>query len=204
MTDWISGIIDRLGPLGVALIIALENIIPPIPSEVVLPLAGYRAREGAMDPFLVWIGATAGALAGALVLYGLGHWLGYDRLHRLAGHRWFFIVGQKDLERGEKLFQRHGSWIVAAARCVPVVRSVVSVPAGICGMPLVRFSLLTVLGSGVWNALFIGAGWALADRWEVIDRYSGPVGMVVAVLLVAGLGVLAWRRHREAATARSG
>jgi membrane protein DedA with SNARE-associated domain len=196
MAGWILSIVDRLGPVGVAFVIALENVLPPIPSEAVLPLAGFRARSGAMNPFVVWVAATVGSVVGALALYGLGHWLGYDRLHRLAGHRWFIVVSQDDLERGQRIFQRHGSWIVAAGRCVPVLRSVVSIPAGICGMPLVRFCLLTAAGSAVWNAVFVAAGWALADKWQQVDRYLGPIGLVIGVLLVAGLVALAVRRHR--------
>lgn len=147
----------------------------------------------------MWIAATAGALAGALLLYLLGHLLGYDRLHRLAGRKWFFVISQDDLERGQKLFERHGSLVVAVSRCIPVVRSVVSVPAGICGMPLVRFSMLTVIGSGIWNAIFVAVGWLLADNWQQVDHYMGPVGLVVTVALVLGIAVLAWPRQRSTA-----
>ncbi|UWZ34085.1 VTT domain-containing protein [Dactylosporangium roseum] len=134
MTDWIFATIDRLGPAGVGLLIALETVIPPIPSELILPLAGFRARAGAMHPLLVWLAATLGALAGALVLYWLGARLGYERLHRLAGKRWFVLASQRDLERGHRLFARHGSWVVAVSRCVPVLRSLV--PAGRTAGPL--------------------------------------------------------------------
>lgn len=201
MSEWIIRVVDMLGPLGVAFLIALENVIPPVPSEVVLPLAGYRARSGAMNPIAVWIAATVGALAGAYVLYLLGHWLGYERLHRLAGRRWFFVISQDDLERGQKLFDRHGSWIIAVSRCVPVVRSVVSIPAGISGMPLVRFSVLTAIGAGIWNAIFILAGWVLADQWQQVDRYVGPATIAVMVALLLGVVALAWRRHRSASSA---
>lgn len=203
MSDWILKLVDLLGPLGVAVVIALENILPPIPSELVLPLAGFRARSGAMNPFAVWIAATIGALAGALVLYALGHLLGYQRLHRLAGRRWFFVISQDDLDRGQQIFGRHGSWIVAVSRCVPVIRSVVSIPAGICRMPLVKFSVLTLIGSGVWNAIFVLAGWMLADNWQQVDRYLGPIGLAVTVALVLGMAALAWRRHRSASATAS-
>jgi membrane protein DedA with SNARE-associated domain len=198
VTDWILQVIDALGPVGVGVLIAAENLIPPIPSEVILPLAGFRSRTGAMNPVLVWIAATLGALGGALVLYGLGAWLGYDRLHRLAGRRWFVVASQRDLERGRALFDRHGSWIVAGTRCVPVLRSLVSVPAGIAGMPLTRFCLLTSAGAGVWNAIFITAGWVLADNWNRVERYTGPVGIAITVAVAVGFGVLAWRRFRAA------
>jgi membrane protein DedA with SNARE-associated domain len=197
VVDWISRVIDALGPLGVGFLIALETIIPPIPSEVVLPLAGFQARVGAFNPIIVWLAATAGGLAGALVLYGLGAWLGYERLHRLAGRKWFFLASQKDVDRGCELFTRYGSWIVAAARCVPVLRSVVSLPAGITRMTLTKFCLLTTAGTAVWNAVFIWLGWTLAEEWEDVERYMGPVGIGVLVLIMAGLVVLMWRRRRQ-------
>ncbi|WP_238016716.1 DedA family protein [Dactylosporangium sp. AC04546] len=198
MTDWIFATIDLLGPVGVGLLIALETLVPPIPSELILPLAGFRARAGAMHPLLVWVAATVGAVSGSLVLYWLGARLGYERLHRLAGKRWFVLASRRDLERGHRLFARHGSWFVAGSRCVPVLRSLVSIPAGVERMPLRRFVTLTAAGSGVWNALFIGAGWLLADRWREIDRYTAPAGTAVAVLLGAGVLVLVVRKVRQA------
>jgi membrane protein DedA with SNARE-associated domain len=164
---------------------------------VILPLAGFRARTGAMNPVLVWLAATLGALAGALILYALGAWLGYDRLYRLSRRPWFILSSPGDLERGRRLFERHGNWVVALSRCVPVLRSVVSLPAGVARMPLARFSVLTSVGAGVWNAIFIGAGWVLADNWRRVEQYSAPVVTVVAVVLIVGLVMLVVRRVRE-------
>ena len=197
MADWIGSVIDALGPFGVGVLIALETIIPPIPSELVLPLAGFRAREGAMNVVLVWFAATVGGVAAAQLLYWLGAWLGYERLHRLAGRPWFFVASQRDVDRGCRLFERYGSWVVAGARCVPVLRSIVSLPAGMTRMPLPKFVALTAAGTGVWNAAFIAAGWFLAEKWQRVDAYTGPVSAVVVGLIVVGLVVLAWRRHRE-------
>lgn len=196
MADWVFGIVDRLGAWGVGLLILLENLIPPIPSEVILPLAGFRARTGALNVLAVWPAATAGSVLGALLLYGLGAWLGYDRLHRLAGHRWFVFASRKDLERGDAVFDRHGGKVVLLARCVPFLRSVVSIPAGISGMPLVRFVVLTAIGSGVWNAAFVAIGWTLGENWQQVEGWLGPVSYVVIGLLVIGLVVLAVRRVR--------
>ena len=189
-------IVDRLGALGVGLLILLENVIPPIPSEVILPLAGFRARTGSLNVLAVWPAATAGSVLGALLLYGLGAWLGYDRLHRLAGHRWFVFASQKDLERGDAVFDRHGGKVVLLARCVPFLRSVVSIPAGISGMPMWRFLVLTTVGSGVWNAAFIALGWVLGENWGQVEGWLGPVTYVVIGLIVVGLVVLAVRRAR--------
>ena len=197
MGDWIFGIVDALGALGVGLLILLETLIPPIPSEVILPLAGFRARTGALNLLTVWPAATAGSVLGALLLYGLGAWLGHERLHTLAGHRWFVFASQKDIDRGDELFDRHGGKVVLLARCVPFLRSVVSIPAGISGMPLVRFTVLTAIGSGVWNAAFLWLGWVLGENWGTVEQWLGPVSYVVIGLLVVGLVVLAIRRRRS-------
>lgn len=196
VTGWLFGVVDRLGAAGIGLLILLENVVPPVPSEVILPLGGFRAQAGALDVVAVWVAATVGAVAGALVLYGVGHRLGYERVHRLAGHRWFLLSSQEDLDRGRALFDRHGSAIVLVGRCVPLVRSLVSVPAGIAGMPLMRFTLLSALGSAVWNALFVGLGWFLGDRWELVERYTGPISAAVAVLGAIAIGRLVVRRLR--------
>lgn len=204
VTQWVFDIVDRLGAAGIGLLIFLENVIPPIPSEVILPLGGFRASTGAMSPVGVWAAATMGAVAGALVLYALGHWLGYERVHRLCGRRWFVVSSQKDLEKGLALFERWGNWFVLGGRCIPIVRSLISIPAGIARMPLLRFTALSALGSGVWNALFVSLGFALGERWEVIEVYMSPISRVVAVL---GAAVIVWlvvrklrqRRSRDAA-----
>ncbi|WP_433278189.1 DedA family protein [Pseudonocardia xinjiangensis] len=201
MADWVFAIVDRLGAAGVGLLILLENLIPPIPSEVILPLAGFRARTGTLNVLTVWPAATAGSVLGALMLYGLGAWLGYDRLHRLAARRWFVLASEKDLDRGRELFDRHGGKVVLFARCVPFLRSVVSIPAGIAGMPLGRFLLLTTVGSGVWNAVFIALGWVLGENWDSVEGWLGPISYGVIGLVVVGLIVLVIRRVRARSVA---
>jgi membrane protein DedA with SNARE-associated domain len=201
VANWVFSIVDRLGEVGVGMLIFLENIVPPVPSEVILPLAGFRARTGALNVWLVWPAATAGSVLGALVLYGVGAWLGYDRLHALAGKRWFILTSQSDLDRGERIFERHGGKMVLLGRCVPLIRSVVSIPAGIAKMPLPRFLTLTAVGSGVWNALFIGLGWILGDQWGRVQGWLGPVSYVVIGLVVVGLAWLAVRKLRSRSAA---
>lgn len=200
-------IVDRLGEIGVGLLIFLENVVPPVPSEVILPLAGFRARTGALNIWLTWPAATVGSVLGALVLYGLGAWLGYDRVHALAGRPWFFLTSQKDLDRGQRIFGRHGGKMVLLGRCVPVIRSIVSIPAGIARMPLPRFLLLTTIGSGVWNALFIGLGWYLGEHWDRVQGWLGPITYVVLGIALVGLVWLAVRKaraRRAAGAARAG
>lgn len=196
MADWIFSIVDRLGAPGVGFLIFLENVIPPIPSELILPLAGFRARTGTLDLWWVWPAATAGSVLGALVLYAVGALLGYERVYALSGKRWFILSSQKDLERGHTLMESHGGKIVLLARCVPLIRSVVSIPAGLARMPLWRFTALTAIGSGVWNAVFIGLGWYLGENWDQVESAMGPASYVVLALVLVGIAWLVVRRLR--------
>lgn len=197
MTDWVVDLIDRLGEVGVGLLILLENVVPPIPSEVVLPFAGFAAERGSINVIWAWLAATAGSLAGALVLYGLGAIVGLERLEHLATKRWFVFFSQSDLDRGIAWFDRHGGPVVFFGRFIPLVRSVVSVPAGLDRMPLGRFSALTAAGSSIWNAAFIAAGWMLGERWEEVEHYVAPVAYLVLALLLAGVIALTVRKLRR-------
>ncbi|PWR06586.1 DedA family protein [Micromonospora acroterricola] len=197
LTGWVATVIDSMGPVGVALLVALESIVPPIPSEIVLALAGYLASEGRFNLVLVVVAATVGSLVGALVLYWLGAALGEERLKRWLDR--IPLVDRDDLEKADRWFERHGRWAVLIGRVVPVVRSLVSVPAGANRMPLGEFILLTTIGSGVWNALIVGAGYALGSRWQDVERYSDwfNYGIVaVFVVMVAGWVVRKVRRRR--------
>lgn len=197
LADWVVAVIERIGVVGVGLLVALENLFPPIPSEVVLPFAGYSAARGDLDPVGAWVAATVGALVGAWVLYGVGARVGAERLHDLAGRRWFVLFSQRDLARGERFFGRHGGKVVLLGRFVPFVRSVVSVPAGATRMPLGRFTALTATGSGIWNAVFLYAGYRLGDDWERVQAWLGPVSVGVAVAVLLGVVVLVGRRARQ-------
>lgn len=199
VAGWVTDVISSVGEVGVGLLIALENIFPPLPSELILPFAGFASSRGDLNAYLAWLAATIGALVGALVLYGLGAVVGYERLHELAGRRWFVLFGQRDLQRGERVFERYQGPIVLFGRCVPLVRSAVSVPAGIARMPLGRFCLFTALGAGAWNAVFIYAGSLAGENYDRIERYVQPVSYTVVIILavlVAGLVVRTIRRKR--------
>jgi membrane protein DedA with SNARE-associated domain len=204
IAGWVVSVVDGIGEVGVGALIALENLFPPIPSEVVLPFAGFSASRGELDPVLTWVAATVGALVGAYVLYAVGALVGSDRLHRLAAQRWFVVLSPSDLRRGERVFERHGGKVVLLGRLVPFLRSVVSVPAGLARMPLWRFTALTVVGSGLWNALFITAGYRLGDRWEQVQTHLAPVGYAVAVAVAGTLVLLVVRRRRAQPDRRTG
>jgi membrane protein DedA with SNARE-associated domain len=198
VSDWVVDVIERLGAVGVGLLIFLENVLPPIPSEVILPFAGFASQQGDLNAVSAWLAASAGSLAGALVLYGIGAFIGEERLRELSRKRWFVFFGEKDFDRGDRFFERHGGQVVFFARFIPLVRSVVSVPAGLERMPLGRFALLTLAGSAIWNAVFITAGWVLGDNWDRVERFVGPLSyVVVAVLAVAGLFLIVRKVRRS-------
>jgi membrane protein DedA with SNARE-associated domain len=156
ITGWAADVMTNLGGPGVGAIVALENLFPPIPSEVVLPLAGFLAGQGNLSVVAVILWATAGSVVGAVVLYGLGAVLGRDRLRRIADR--VPLASVHDLDRAEQWFARRGGRAVFVGRMVPVVRSFVSVPAGVERMPLPKFVAYTTAGSALWNALFVLLG----------------------------------------------
>ncbi|MET0417584.1 MAG: DedA family protein, partial [Actinoplanes sp.] len=148
LTAWVASVIESMGEVGVGLLVALENLIPPIPSEIVLSLAGYLASEGRVSLFWVYIAATTGAVVGALLLYWLGRGLGEDRLKRWLDR--VPLVDIEDLNKADRWFENHAKAAVLFGRCAPVVRSLISIPAGANHMPIGQFVLFTAIGSGVW------------------------------------------------------
>jgi membrane protein DedA with SNARE-associated domain len=192
--DWIFQVISTLGYLGLALLLVAENLFPPIPSEVVLPLAGFVVGRGDLSFWGALLASTTGSVVGALILYALGRYGGRGLVLRYGS---WLRVSAKELERAEGWFRRYGDWVVIGARVVPVARSIVSIPAGTMKMPLLRFTVLTVVGSGVWNALLIGAGVALGANWERISGWIGSYSDVVLILLAGAAALFLVLRHRR-------
>jgi membrane protein DedA with SNARE-associated domain len=174
-------VVERLGPVGVGLLVAAENLFPPLPSEVILPLAGYVASQGQMNLIVAIVAATLGSYVGALALYWLGAALGRDRLRRIIER--LPLVDVTDMEQAEGWFSRHGRSAVLFGRCIPLVRSFISIPAGLERMPLLQFSGFTLLGSAVWNSIFVVAGFQLGKQWEDVGKYSGPINYAVVVII---------------------
>ena len=197
-----TDVMDALGEIGVGVLVLAENVFPPIPSEVVLPLAGYLASRGRMDLTLVVVAATVGSVLGALLLYEVGLRTGRDRIRRLVDR--MPLLELEDMDKAESWFARHGQASVLIGRCIPVVRSLISLPAGLEGMPRWRFLVLTTIGSGVWNAVFVVSGYALGAQFDQIERYSGwlNTAVYVAILVLVLLGLRrALRRRRAQRTA---
>lgn len=197
LSDTIRAEIGADGYLALVVLVCVENLFPPIPSEVILPLAGFYVDEGLLAFVPAVAAATLGSLTGALALYALGRFGGrplvlrYGRLLR---------VDEPRLARAEGWFERHGNAVVLLGRMVPGARSVVSIPAGLAQMPVLRFSLLTTIGSTVWNAALIGAGMALGDNWEQASDVVGRASnLALAVLAASGIALAAlWALRRRA------
>lgn len=191
----VTDLIRQAGYLGLFAVVLAENLFPPIPSEVVLPFAGWEIAQGRLGLLPAFLAATAGSVAGALVLYGIAHRGGRKAI--LATRRVSRITAE-DLDRADARFRRHGAWLVLFGRCVPGLRSVISVPAGMARMPILTFALLTALGSAAWNALLMGAGIALGTRFEEVGDVLGPISTaVVALLAMSFLAALVLVRRRR-------
>lgn len=191
MVEWIMRVMDSIGYAGVALLIALENVFPPIPSEVILAFGGFMTTYTGLQPVFVILCATAGSLLGALVLYFLGRLLGLKRIEKLADKYGKFIrLKAKDIEKANAWYQKHENKAVFFCRMVPVLRSLISVPAGIAKMNLISFLLLTAFGSLIWNTALVFAGVLLGDNWGTVLKYFDIYKVVILVLLgvlLAGL-----------------
>lgn len=203
-TDWATDIVERLGYIGVALLVAIENVFPPIPSEVVLGFAGFTASKGDYSVVGMVIAATVGSLIGAWVLYGLSAAVGPVRLRAILIRYGTWIgVGEGDLDRAEAWFDRRSRSAVLVCRCVPLLRSVISVPAGFRRMPFGVFTLFTVIGSLVWNTGLITAGYVLADQWERVLEFTEPFQTIVVVVIGVVVVVLAVRKVVSTRRARA-
>lgn len=202
LTGLAADILTGLGDIGVGLLVFVEVLIPPIPSEVILPFAGYLSQSGDLTLGWLIVWSTLASWVGALLLYWLGASLGVQRAVRfLAATK---LVSRSDLERGANWFARSGGWTVLVGRMVPGVRSLISIPAGATRMNLLRFSAYTIVGSGLWNALLIGLGAALGTQHEQLEHYLGYLDYAVYTAIAIALAVLIARRVREVRAPRSG
>ena len=204
MKDWIVHTIESSGYPGIALLMFLENVFPPIPSELIMPLTGFTAAQGKLSLPLVILAGTIGSVIGQLPLYYLGHFLGKKRLMRLADrYGGWLAIGGEDIQKSSAWFAQHGSQAVLFCRLVPGVRSFISIPAGICGMNLPKFLLYSAIGMGVWAGVLAYLGHLLGENYGKVERYMGPATYVVFGLLALGAVVWVVRRKRGAGRTRS-
>ncbi|KFI98768.1 DedA family protein [Bifidobacterium stellenboschense] len=194
ITDWLVSLMETVGGIGVALAIALESIFPPIPSEVILPLAGFTASRGTLHLAEAIIWATVGSLVGAWALYGISRWVGLHRIHKAADK--IPGVSRNDVDKANDWFTRYGTWSVLIGRVIPVVRSLISIPAGFNRMNFLHFTGWTLLGSAVWNTILVSAGYFLGAGWCSILGYLNVFEDVVIVAFIVVIAVWAVRKVR--------
>jgi membrane protein DedA with SNARE-associated domain len=195
MHAWIIGIINSMGYVGLVWLAILESAFPPIPSELIMPLGGYLAARGSLTLAGVIAAGTLGSVLGALLLYGASWWFGEQRLKSFADrHGRWLTLSPRNVEQASAWFARHGTWAVFGCRMIPGLRSLISIPAGLQRMNLLKFTLATALGSLLWTALLVYAGYVLGENFEQIGHYIGPISNAV----IAGIVVVyAWRVFRH-------
>ena len=196
LTDTVSQVISDLGLLGLVALMFVENVFPPIPSEVVLPLAGFLVARGELSFVGVLFAATLGSVLGSILLYELARYGGRPFVLRYGS---LLRVGPEELDRADAWFVRRGPIVVLVGRCIPGVRSLVSLPAGMLKMSRVAYILLTLVGSLIWNTALIGIGWILGEEWEKVSDVVGAVGTPLLIVVLLILGAISvvwwWRRH---------
>ncbi|MBW4489699.1 MAG: DedA family protein [Trichocoleus desertorum ATA4-8-CV12] len=186
MAEWITNTMNSLGYVGIGLLMFLENLFPPIPSELIMPLAGFTVFQGKMQFFYAVLAGVVGTVLGALPWYYAGKLLGEERLKALADRygKWLSI-SSKDIDRADDWFDRYNAKAVFFCRLVPGVRTLISLPAGISGMPMVPFLIYSTLGTTLWVSLLTYAGYALGQNYHLVDQYIGPLSKVVLCILIA-------------------
>jgi membrane protein DedA with SNARE-associated domain len=200
VSDWVIEVIDALGYVGLAALMFLECVFPPIPSEAILPFVGFAVGEGTLSFPLAIIAATLGSLLGNVLLYVAARRGGLALVQR---HGQRVGATPERLLRLERWFDRWGSATVLACRAIPLVRSTVSLPAGLARYSFPKFLVLTTIGSAIWNTTLISIGWALDDQWRAVEERMSGVSYIVVAVLVVGcvvLALVARRRGRRTAT----
>ena len=187
MFDWITALVSQTGYAGIALLMLAENVFPPIPSELIMPLAGFTAARGELSLVGVIVSGTLGSVAGALVWYEIGRRVGVERLRRLAArHGRWLTMAPEDLDRAVAWFRRHAGLAVLVGRLIPAVRTLISVPAGVAAMRLPVFVAWTALGTAMWTALLAGTGYLLEAGYAQVAEWLNPVTNVIVAAIVLG------------------
>jgi membrane protein DedA with SNARE-associated domain len=200
MFEQLLGLVEQLGYWGLLALMFLENLFPPIPSELIMPLGGFLAAQGKMNPILVVLVGTAGSVLGALPWYWLGRAFGRERLFRLADRFGFIMtMDPPDVLQAFNWFDRHGRKAVLLGRLIPAIRTLISVPAGLARMSMPGFLLLTTLGSLVWTSVLTAAGYLLESQFEQVQDYVDPVSKLVVFGVI---GIYLWRLGRRVLSAR--
>lgn len=198
MLDFAIKLVESLGIFGAGLFIAIESIVIPLPSELVLLLSGFNVSTGEFSFLPLWITTTIGSLIGALVLYSLGFGFSRNRLQRIVSRYGKYLgVTESDLNKTFTIFERYGSAVIFIGRLFPLIRSLVSIPAGLARMNLIKFSLLTLAGSSIFNAIWIFIGIQLGDKWRDAEDWANALNIIVNIGLVLVVTVIVARAIRN-------
>ncbi|WP_019587100.1 DedA family protein [Deinococcus apachensis] len=198
MVDWVQNLMDSLGYLGILLLMIVENLFPPIPSELIMPSAGFAAARGDMNILIVIAVGTLGSVVGTLPLYYIGRAFGEERLVKWADRhgKWLTLSG-KDIRKADDWFDRHGTKAVLFGRMVPGIRSLLSLPAGMSEMPMPKFLLYSAIGSGLWASALAGAGYLLGENYDQVEQYVGPASKIILGVVVVAAVLWFLKRKRE-------
>ncbi|MHC5407948.1 DedA family protein [Listeria seeligeri] len=202
METWITSIMADFGYIGIFLLIVVENLFPPIPSEIILTFGGFMTTVSSLNVVMVIIVATLGSVVGAVLLYKVASYFGKERLSKIVlKHGRILRLKESDIERAENFFLKYGSWAVFLCRMIPLIRSLISIPAGMTKMKMSRFLVLTTAGSLLWNTVLIGLGAFLGESWNEIvvfmDSFSTIIYSIIAVIVVVGLGFFFRARFKK-------
>jgi membrane protein DedA with SNARE-associated domain len=205
MKEWILSTMDSLGYLGIGFLMFAENLFPPIPSELIMPLAGFSVSQGKMDFALAVLAGVVGTIIGALPWYYAGKIIGEQRIKNLADKygKWI-TVSSKDIDKVKNWFDRYGNNAVLFGRLVPGIRTLISLPAGLNEMPLVPFLLYSTIGTTLWVIFLTGAGYLLGNHYERVEDYLAPVSKGVLVLILVAFAVWIFRKKQQAKRQRDG
>lgn len=202
METWITGIMADFGYIGIFLLIMVENLFPPIPSEIILTFGGFMTTVSSLNVVMVIIVATLGSVVGAILLYKVASYFGKERLTKIVlKYGRILRLKESDIERAESFFLKYGSWAVFLCRMIPLIRSLISIPAGMTKMKMSRFLVLTTAGSLLWNTVLIGLGALLGESWNEIvvfmDSFSTIIYSIIAGLLIMGLAFFIRARFKK-------
>jgi membrane protein DedA with SNARE-associated domain len=197
--NWITEFMEQFGYLGVFLMIALENVFPPIPSEVILTFGGFMTTYTDLTVMGVIIAATLGSVVGAIILYWIGYLLNVDKLEKIID-RWGHIlrVSKEDIRKADAWFDKYGYWTVLFCRMIPLIRSLISIPAGMSGMKFPMFLLFTTIGTLIWNIILVLVGAAVGESWESIVEFMDVYSNITyALIALGGILFLVWFFRRK-------
>ncbi|EGC0089884.1 DedA family protein [Listeria monocytogenes] len=202
METWITSIMADFGYIGIFVLIMVENLFPPIPSEIILTFGGFMTTVTSLNVVMVIIVATLGSVVGAILLYKVASYFGKERLTKIVlKYGRILRLKESDIERAENFFLKYGSWAVFLCRMIPLIRSLISIPAGMTKMKMSKFLILTTAGSLLWNTVLIGLGAMLGESWSEIvvfmDSFSTIIYSIIAILVVVGLGFFFRARFKK-------